>query len=259
MQHKAALVISMCLCIAALGAVGAAAAESPEQWLKRADHLRLTAHDYKSAIDYYTRAIEAGVTDDGSAYNGRGICYFELGRHEQALADYRRAIWRGGRSKSLHVFYGNRAGALAALGRHRRAIRDYTKAIELGEERPEEDRARLTVAMYYRKRAAEKTILNDYAGAVADYTASLKLAPVGYQAYIDRAAAYRAMGEHDKALADFGSAIRLAPDRPDAYLARGILYRDTGKYDKALADLRKACDLGDADACRRYNEVKKMR
>ena len=116
----------------------------------------------------------------------------------------------------------------------------------------------LLIGLYYRERAGERGALADHAGAVEDYTESLKHSPNHYQAYVDRGEAYLAMGERAKALADFNRAIKRSPDRPGAYLARGLLYRDTGKADSALNDFRKACEMGDETACGYYTDMRKV-
>jgi tetratricopeptide (TPR) repeat protein len=61
---------------------------------------------------------------------------------------------------------------------------------------------------------------------------------------------YFSLGQYDKALDDFNRTLELKPYSGEAYLNRGNLLLITGKKEHDLADLRRACDLGNAIACK---------
>jgi tetratricopeptide (TPR) repeat protein len=84
---------------------------------------------------------------------------------------------------------------------------------------------------------------NEFAKAVVDYTAALKLEPRLAMAHRNRAAAYLQLGKHAEAVADYTRALELEPDLPMAYRNRGHAYLQQGKYEEAVADCTKAISL----------------
>ncbi len=75
----------------------------------------------------------------------------------------------------------------------------------------------------------------DYASAIADFTAAIRLDDAYAVAWRERAGAYFASGDKPHAIADYTTSIRLDPD-PSGYLGRGIIYLDADEYDLAIAD-----------------------
>ena len=88
----------------------------------------------------------------------------------------------------------------------------------------------------------------DYAGAIADYTMTIRLQPDLADAYCNRGCAKGALGQHLAAIADFDTAIRLQPDLADAYYNRGIVKANLGQYLAAISDYDTAIKLKPDDA-----------
>ncbi|RLE29177.1 hypothetical protein DRJ27_05000, partial [Candidatus Acetothermia bacterium] len=82
---------------------------------------------YEDAIAEYERAIELDPKD-ALPHNGLGNVDDELGRHEDAIAEYERAIELDPKYAAPHNGLGN---VYYELGRHDEAIQAYQKAIEL--------------------------------------------------------------------------------------------------------------------------------
>jgi Flp pilus assembly protein TadD len=69
----------------------------------------------------------------------------------------------------------------------------------------------------------------DFPGAVARFTAALKLDPTNALLYSRRGAAYRLQGEYERAIADFHVALRLSPSAPGALVGRAVAYHLSGR------------------------------
>lgn len=87
--------------------------------------------DYKSAVDYCTRAIESRELTDPdliAALINRGVAYKSMGEYRSAIADYSRAL---GIVPKDALLYQNRANAYRAMGDYDAALNDIEKSIEL--------------------------------------------------------------------------------------------------------------------------------
>lgn len=87
------------------------------------------AKRWNEALNAYHKAIELNP-NDASAYNHRGLAYYNLNKNNLAIADYDKAI-------ELNPEYGdafnNRGKTLAGLGDYKQAILNYDRAIELNQ------------------------------------------------------------------------------------------------------------------------------
>jgi len=83
--------------------------------------------DPKQGLTYLDKSIRLDP-NDATAYNLRGIAYYELGQHRRAIEDFDKAIRLG----LNHAWaYSLRGIAYEALGQYERAIEDFDKAISL--------------------------------------------------------------------------------------------------------------------------------
>src|SRR5947209_4337374 len=64
----------------------------------------------------------------------------------------------------------------------------------------------------------------DFAGALADFTAAVRVGPNHKLAYYERGLLYRGSSDYDRAIADFSEAIRINPSYQKAYQDRGLSY-----------------------------------
>jgi tetratricopeptide (TPR) repeat protein len=93
----------------------------------------------------------------------------------------------------------------------------------------------------------------DYARAIADYDAALRLDASLARTYLNRALAHKNEGEYDRALADANKSMELAPGDAVALRGRGDIYVARGKkaqgdFDAAIADYTEAIRLDPRDA-----------
>jgi len=116
------------LVIAALvGLPVAAGAQSAEEWNIMGDD-QYDAGDYKTAIEYYTKAIEL-APKESKFYSDRGAAYNELGEYDKALVDLNKAIEL---DPNNEVPYNNRGYSYYMLGDVKRARIDFKKACDMG-------------------------------------------------------------------------------------------------------------------------------
>ncbi len=114
--------------------------------------------DDEKALYYFTRALAAGDLSRKSkatVHMNRGVILQNLGRLDEALDDYNRAIKM--RPKYPTTYF-NRGNLLRALGRYEEAIDDYGKSIQMIPD----------FVFGYKERGKAKFFIGDFAGAEKD-------------------------------------------------------------------------------------------
>jgi tetratricopeptide (TPR) repeat protein len=148
------------LCLFGLAAPAFAQMQSSDDF-ERAQALDAQGR-YQDAVEGFTRVIDQ--TRDARAYQGRGVAYEHAGRHDQAIADFTRAI---ALRPDFAAAYASRGVAYDQKGLYNRAIADYTQAIGLKD----------ATAQTRFNRAAAYEHRRSYAKAVNDYRAALAIDP----------------------------------------------------------------------------------
>lgn len=120
------------------------------------------------------------------SYDYRGETYELLGRKEEALADYTRAIAVEPGFIDSYIYRGN---LLNALGRHGEALNDFDEAIKRGGER----------AGTYNYRGVTHFHLKEYKLAEEDFMAAIRLRPAYPDPYHNLSYLYSALGDHARA------------------------------------------------------------
>jgi len=98
-------------------------------------------------------------------------------------------------------------------------------------------------AKEYHDRGEKKSELEDYTGAIADYSKAIQLKPDYVDAYSNRGVAKRKKLDYTGAFADYSMAIQLNPDYADAYNNRGVAKYFLQDYTGSITDLNKAIQL----------------
>jgi tetratricopeptide (TPR) repeat protein len=170
------------------------------------------------------------------AYINRGMAFHKMGRLDEALADYDKAI---ALYPSLHIAYYNRGVVFSQMGQLDRALADYNAAIALN---PSYDIA-------YHNRGVVLSQMGRLDMALMDYGKAIELNPTFAEAYRDRGAVFFQMGQYEKALDDYGEAIALNSNDAASFVNRAFVYLSVGQNERALSDFKNACELGDSMGC----------
>lgn len=102
--------------------------------------------------------------------------------------------------------------------------------------KPVDDATQPTSADEFSRRAAARLAKDDVAGAIADYSQAIRLAPDSAANFEGRAQAYGRAGDRAAARADFDRAIALAPDNARLLLDRAWMRHAAHEDTAALAD-----------------------
>ena len=193
----------------------------PEALLGRADALR-KLEDYRSALTGYQDALNflegSGPSPQAAAaYNGRGVCYRELGQVDLALTDFNNAIEMDRSNPEIAANYGDLL--VNRVGDPTTALRYLDKAIELDPENAEA----------FRNRGMAHAQLHEFDEAVEDLQKSIELDPNDYETYTTLASIHIAQEDLAPAVEDYTRAIeKYTPKESsdpktfvDGYLRRG--------------------------------------
>jgi tetratricopeptide (TPR) repeat protein len=173
-----------------------------------------------SAISYGQSAFE---------YFSIGLVKYNLNDFEKAIADFDKALEA---NPEYSEAFNLRGASKFNLGDHEGAIEDYSKAIEL--DKRQTGGVRLTV---YDQRGRMIESANQ---AMADPSLA---AP-----YYNRALAREALEDYQGAIEDYTSALNIDPDLMSAFFFRGELKHRTGDRHGACSDWKRADELGVIEA-----------
>lgn len=188
---------------------------------------------YNQAIDLYNEAIDdaPGFT---LLYSMLGDVYKAIGKYEEAINEYRMAIWFDtlciSAYKSLCVTYEEQ-------GDYDNAINTYRKLIEI----------RPTDPVLYSNLANILYLKGDIKNAVANYQNAITLNPNrDWTSVIAQTLGYvfqESKQDFDAAISAYQSAYLLTPNDIDIYISLGSAFYDKGDYSNALSIYRAALEL----------------
>lgn len=217
------------------------------------------AGDFEGALRHFSRAIELYGQESraaGWAYRTRATVFEKLGRMQEALSDYGKAI---SVEPEYAPGYRYRARLLSAFGRHDEAMADYATALrqEPGSGSTLVARGRL-LAKIGRHEQAHVDFVQAVAAARSEYDPMIQRAKEDWDrklwtrardrivvdAHVGRGNVFRSENRGDEALAEYGKALALGPNEPFVYTSRGWLHEKQGRLELARADYEKAASLG---------------
>jgi len=196
------------------------------------DGLRLASTDWGGTIKLWDAALLAREGDDRPGlYVSRGCLESDLGLHDKAIADFSRAIGKGG-ARDYRPWY-LRAVSHANQGDWQKAVGDYSKSLEL--------KRNNWWIWYLRARAHEA--LREWREAAADYSQAIGLAPTDSRPWLGRGNDRSQLQQWAEAAADYSKATILAPKDSRTWLGRGTAYAELQQWAKAAADFARVLEL----------------
>ena len=191
-----------------------------------------------------------------TAYNGRGLAYWQQKNYKEALADFDQAISLEGLGSD---YYSNRGNVKVSVGDYEGALQDFDKAIALNnrftagndsgrgglKQRTRDPDSALRLAAAYNNRGELRKTLQDYDAALLDYGKAIVADPEYSIAYNGRASVHVIREDFDGALKDYNKAIELDPYRGGSvYYKRAYIHMIREDFKAALKDYNKAIELG---------------
>jgi len=184
---------------------------------------------YEESLADFDRAI--ALDPDKAWYiASRGETYRQMGRNEEALADFDRAM---GLDPDDASYIAGRGWTYRQMGRNEEALADFDRAMEL---KPDYAWAVASRGMTYR-------LIRRYEEALVDFNKAIELDPDYAWAIDRRGVTCFLMKRYEEALADFERALELDPDNFSFISNRAQAYRQMGRYEEALTDLDRAIGL----------------
>lgn len=95
--------------------------------------------------------------------------------------------------------------------------------------------------------------MNDYAGAIKNYTKAIEMNQKYSEAYFNRGNAYLDHREYIKAIDDYTKVIELTPEDAAAYFNRGFALHENEEYLKAIEDYTRVIELTPEDVAAYFN------
>jgi tetratricopeptide (TPR) repeat protein len=188
--------------------------------------LLFSARQWLEALNLFDLVLEINP----AIFNYRGICLRHLGRYEEAIISYDRAIeFKPNKDETWY----NRGIALHNLGKYEKAILSYDLAIEL---KPNNDEA-------WYNRGNLLYSLSKYEKAIASYDRAIELKPNKDEAWYNRGIALLSLGEYEKAIVSYDRAIELKSNNDEAWYQRGNSLRLVERYEEAIASYNRAIQL----------------
>jgi protein O-mannosyl-transferase len=187
------------------------------------------------AISQYRKVLQINP-DETDALNNLGSAFLQQGRLDEAIAQYRKALAIKPDSAETHYNLGN---ALFQQGRTDEATAQYQEALAI---KPDSAMAHYNFA----NALLQQGRLDE---AMAHYQKALAIKPDYAEAYNNLGNVFVQQGRMDEAIAHFQKALALKPNYADAHNNLGSAFFQQGRMDEAIAHYQKALAIkpGDAD------------
>lgn len=184
---------------------------------------------YEEALVCYAKALEIDPRFGGAWYN-RGSAFSSLGRHEEALTCYTQVL---DIDPQLFDAWEGKAHVLAVLGRREEAVTCFTKALELAPQ---------SIACWNNKGKALEA-LGRLDEAIACFTKALEIDPHGAVVWDNKGVALRRLGRHEEAVACSIKALEIDPRNAYFWNNKGTALRALERFEEAMDCYARAVEI----------------
>jgi len=190
---------------------------------------------YERAVESFSAALEGAIRTGNErlevwCYNGLGNVYAGLGRQEEAIAAFQRAIEL---DPTLAAPRNGLGAVYAGLGRQEEAIAAYRRAIELD---PTDAAPHNGLGNVYADQGRQEE-------ALAAFQRAIELDPTYAYPHNGLGNVYRDLGRQEEAIAAYRRAIELDPTDAYPHNGLGTVYRALGRQEEAIAAYQRAIEL----------------
>jgi tetratricopeptide (TPR) repeat protein len=168
--------------------------------------------------------------DDAIPHNNLGLAYYKMGRTDEAIEEFKKAI---GMNPDYAKAHNNLGLAYTDKSLIDEAIEEYKFALRLKPDLPEAHN-NLGIAYLDLGRTDE---------GIEEYKEALRLNPYYVVSHNNLGLAYYDLGRMDGAIEEYKKAISLNPDYALAHNNLGLAYYDLGRMDGAIEEYKKAISL----------------
>jgi tetratricopeptide (TPR) repeat protein len=189
---------------------------------------------WKDELTLWTDVIKKSP-EKPRVLNNMGITLLKLGRQQEAISWFDKAIAKNPGYKDPYLSRGN---AKQDLGDLQGALLDYSAALKIDPSYPE---------TYY-NRGYTYAMMKDLPNAIRDFDMAIKLNPDFAKAYLNRSSALAAQKDFNGALSDLDKSIALEPDNALAFCNRGLVHFNLKNQTEACNDWQHASLMGNEQA-----------
>lgn len=179
---------------------------------------------------YKEERVASNISNYATAYNNRGNFFKDMGRYDDAIAEYKKAICAD--PKRLISYY-NIGMIYNDLGKTQQAISEFNKIIQLD---PNDAKGYYGLGLVYQK-------MGDIDRAIKAYEKAASLDPERDFIHINLGSAYISKGKLNDAVAAFQKAIAISPQNIAAIYNLGIAYSQLGKRLEAISSFQKVLSI----------------
>ncbi|MFC1514950.1 tetratricopeptide repeat protein [Candidatus Omnitrophota bacterium] len=185
--------------------------------------------DWKDSLTFWLKADERSP-NSSRVQNNLGKAYSDIGRDQEAISSYKKAI---AIDPTFSIAYSNLGNEYYKTGKKEEAIDAYLLAIAID---PRYARVYNNLGVIY-------TGIGEKEEAIASYLLAIAIDPDYVEAYNNLAGVYNAIGKTQEAIALYNKAIELNPHYPQVYYNLGTVYSTIGKNQEAIAAYRKVAEI----------------
>lgn len=194
--------------------------------------------DYKSSLTMWTDVVTQRPRN-GRARLNRGIALADLGRLDEAIAEYHQSL--GIHPQDVLAHY-NLGVALSRLGRFDEAVNEYRRAIQIDAGHLQA-RCNLGIALAGLGRLEE---------AIVEFRKTIGIDPSNLLAHFNLGSALAKMGRFDQSITSFREAVRIHPRLAAAHMALGNALVKLHGLHEAVQAYRQAARINPSHADARY-------
>lgn len=184
---------------------------------------------YDAALQDLNQLIKLqGVNTPTQVYIIRGIALSEIGRLDEAIADFNQAE----KLEPSYLVYSNRGLAYQRSQKYQMALSDLLKSVQLSPT----PIAKLNLANV-------RIQLGQFAEVLTEMNQILEKEKTFFPAYLVRSIANFNLGKYEAAIQDSLFTLKILPDQPEAYYYAGLSFAKLNRKEDAAQNLVRAADL----------------